>query len=83
MDISLSPNNEKFLKSQIAAGIYESINEAINATLSIAISQIEISPDEINNLKKDIAKGVEDIENGRVHDCIEFMDGLITKYEQS
>jgi antitoxin ParD1/3/4 len=81
MDISLSPDNEKFLQSQIAAGIYNSINEAINATLSIAISQIEISPEEITNLRKDIAKGMNDIKTGRMHDCIEFMDGLIAKYE--
>jgi antitoxin ParD1/3/4 len=81
MDISLSPDNEKFLQSQIAAGIYNSINEAINATLSIAISQVEISPEDITNLRKDIAKGMDDIKNGRTHDCIEFMDGLIAKYD--
>jgi len=81
MDISLSPDNEKFIQSQIAAGIYNSINEAINATISIAISQIEISPDEIASLRKDIAKGMDDIKAGRTHDCIEFMDGLIAKYD--
>ncbi len=81
MDISLSPNNEKFIQNQIAAGIYNSINEAINATLSIAIAQIEVSPDEINNLKADIQKGLDDVKSGREHDCIEFMDGLIKKYE--
>lgn len=81
MDISLSPNNEKFLKSQVAAGIYNSINEAINATISIAISQVEISPDEINNLREDIAKGMDDIRNGKTRDGIEFLDGLIKKYE--
>lgn len=77
MDISLSPDNEKFLQNQIAAGIYNSINEAI----SIAISQVEISPEDITNLRKDIAKGMDDIKNGRTHDCIEFMDGLIAKYD--
>lgn len=82
MDISLSPDNEKFLQSQIAAGIYNSINEAINATISIAISQIEIAPEEITNLKRDIAIGMDDIKAGRVHDCMEFMDGLIAKYEE-
>ena len=81
MDISLSPDNEKFLQSQIAAGIYNSINEAINATLSIAISQVEISPEDITNLRNDIAQGMDDIKNGRTHDCIEFMDGLIAKYD--
>ena len=81
MDIFLSPDNERFLQSQITAGIYKSLNEAINATISIAISQIEISPEEITNLRKDIAKGMDDINAGRTHDCLEFMDGLIAKYE--
>jgi antitoxin ParD1/3/4 len=81
MDIFLSPDNEKFLQSQIAAGIYKTINEAINATISIAISQVEIAPEEIAELKKDIAKGMDDVKAGRVHDCIEFMDGLISKYD--
>ena len=35
MDISLSPDNEKFIQNQIAAGIYTSINEAINAAINI------------------------------------------------
>ena len=81
MDIYLSPDNEKFLQSQIAAGIYNSMNEAIDATISIAISQVEISPENITNLREDIAKGLDDIKNGRTHDCIEFMDGLIAKYD--
>ena len=81
MDILLSPANEKFLQSQIAAGIYNSINEAINATLSIAISHVEISPEEITNLRQDIAEGMADIKSGRLDDCIEFMDERIAKYE--
>lgn len=79
MDISLSPSNEKFIKNQIAAGIYNSINEAINETISIAISQISVSPDEINNLKKDISIGLKDIENGNVTDGLAFMNELINE----
>ncbi len=77
MDISLSPSNEKFIKEQIAAGIYNSINEAINETISIAISSISVTPDEIKNLKNDIADGVEDIKTGRIHDGLGFMDKMI------
>ena len=35
MDISLSPDNEKFIQKQIADGIYASINEAINAAINL------------------------------------------------
>ena len=81
MDISLSPGNEKFIKDQIAAGIYNSINEAINETIKIAISHVSVSSDDIMSLRKDIAEGMEDIRAGRVHDGINFMDELIAENE--
>jgi len=47
MEISLSPSNEQFLQNKIAEGIYKSINEAINATLNIAISGACISQERL------------------------------------
>lgn len=79
MDISLSPRNEKFLQSQIAAGIYDSISEAINETLNIAISQMSVSSDEVNLLKQEIAEGLDDIKADRISDGIVFMDELINE----
>lgn len=79
MDISLSPSNEKFIQNQIAAGIYNSINEAVNETISIAISQISLPVDEINILKQEIADGLDDIATGHVTDGIAFMDELINE----
>ena len=36
MHISLSPNIERFLRLKVAEGLYDSLNEAINATLGLA-----------------------------------------------
>ena len=81
MDISLSPDNEKFIQSQIAAGIYKTISEAVNGIIHLAVSKSVISQEQIDALKKDIALGLEDVRLGRVHDGIAFMDKLIAEYE--
>ena len=71
MDISLSPDNEKFLQSQIAAGIYNSINEAINGAINIAISKTTISQERINEFNREIEIGLNAYKNG------EYVDGNI------
>jgi len=39
MDISLTPKVERFLRIKVAEGIYDSLNEAINATLNIVLTK--------------------------------------------
>ena len=82
MEISLSPNNEQFLKSKIAEGIYKSINEAINATLNIAISGTCIPKERIDMLNDDLQKGLDDYEAGNYSEGTEFFNELISEYEQ-
>lgn len=82
MDISLSPSNEQFLQNKIAEGIYKSINEAINATLNIAISGGCISKERLDMLNADLQKGIDDYEAGRYSEGTEFFDELIAEYEQ-
>ena len=81
MDISLTPSIERFLRIKVAEGLYDSLNEAINATLNIAINGECISPDEIAMLNKEIQLGIDDADNGRMSDAFEFLDGLRKKYE--
>lgn len=78
MDIFLSPDNEKFLQSQIAAGIYNTLSDAINANLSIIISNERTIPQEVlHRFKNDVQKGLDDVKAGRLSDGLEFMDELI------
>ena len=80
MDISLSPDNEKFLQSQIAAGIYKSINEAINAAISIAIVETSISQKRINEFNNEVEIGWEAMENSDVLDGEAVMEEFRKKY---
>ena len=54
MDISLTPNIERILRNKVAEGIYNSLNEAINVTLGIALNGSCISQEELDKLNKDI-----------------------------
>lgn len=82
MDISLSPSNEQFLQKKIAEGIYKSINEAINATLNIAISGNCVSQESMDMLNNDLEKGINDFESGRYTEGTDFYDELIAEYKQ-
>ncbi|MBR1625523.1 MAG: hypothetical protein IJ681_00095 [Bacteroidales bacterium] len=81
MDISLSPDNEKFIQNQIAAGIYNSLNEAINATISIAISQVIDSKSQLDLLNAEIQRGIDDYNEGRYLDGELAFKKLMAKYE--
>ncbi len=81
MEISLSPNIERFLRIKIAEGLYDSLNEAINKTLKIALSKECISKEELDMLNADIQAGIDDANNGRLSDAFDFFDGLKQQYE--
>ena len=48
MDISLTPNIKRILRNKVAEGIYNSLNEAINVTLGIALNGSCISQEELD-----------------------------------
>lgn len=81
MEISLSPSIERFLRIKIAEGLYDSLSEAINATLTIALGQEIISQEQLDKLNDDIQKGVNDADAGNVSDAFEFLDELRSQYE--
>lgn len=80
-NISLSPDVKNFLQNQIAAGIYNSLSDAINANIEILIVQTSMAKKRKNVIESEIKKGLDDVKAGRVSDGLAFMDELIKKYE--
>ncbi len=81
MDISLTPSNEMFLRNKIAEGLYDSLNEAINATLNIAITGSCVPNEELERLNADIQKGIDDYNAGRYTDADTAYKEIMKKYE--
>ena len=81
MEISLSPNIERFLRLKVAQGLYDSLEEAINATLNIILTKECVSQEELDLLNADIQKGIDDANQGKMSDAFEFLNDLKAKYE--
>lgn len=81
MDVSLSPNIERFLRIKVSEGLYDSLNEAINATLSIILTKECVTKEELDMLNADIQKGIDDANNGNTSNAFEFLNELKAKYE--
>lgn len=81
MDISLNPNIERFLRLKVAEGLYDSLNEAINATLNIVINNEYTPQEELAILNKEIQEGIDEADKGCLSDAFEFLDDLRKKYE--
>ena len=75
MDISLSLDSEKFIQSQIAAEIYNSINKAINGAINIAIERTVITQERIDEFNREIEIGLNAYRNG------EYIDGNVVILE--
>ena len=81
MDISLSGDFEKFIKEQMATGLYNSVNDIVQEALSLLISRKSIPQERIAMLNKDIDEALAEFEAGKHKDGHAVMRNLIAKYE--
>ncbi|EHJ11618.1 MULTISPECIES: type II toxin-antitoxin system ParD family antitoxin [Crocosphaera] len=69
MNITLSPEQEKFIQSQIARGNYQDVEQVIKEALTILeIINQENDQKRLEELRKKIALGLEDVKQGNVTD---------------
>ena len=80
MDISLTSDNEKFLQSQVEAGIYKNIDEVINAAINLMIVDSAISKKLINNFNKEVEIGIEAMKEGDILDGQTVIEEFRKKY---
>ncbi len=81
MDIFLSPDNENFIQNQISSRVYKTFNEAVNAVLNIAITG-QLTKERASMLNADIQEGDRSFKEGNYSDGLEFINELISEYEQ-
>ena len=69
MNITLSPEQEKFIQSQIARGNYQDDEQVIKEALTILeIINQENDQKRLEELREKIALGLEDVKQGNVTD---------------
>lgn len=64
MDISIDPKFQIFIENQVRAGRYSTPDDVINSALGHLAAQADFSPEEIEELKSELAIGAEQADRG-------------------
>ena len=64
MNVSLSPELERFVQEKVRAGQYQSVDDMISSALSILQQQENLSADDIDELRREIALGIQQLDRG-------------------
>jgi antitoxin ParD1/3/4 len=68
MNVSLSPELEQLIEEKVKTGMYNSASEVIRAGLRLLQEQDELRQIRLQELKREVQKGLDQIERGEVVD---------------
>ena len=66
MNVSLPPELEARVRQRVESGMYGSASEVIREALRLFEAYEQVKTAKLDSLRQDIAKGLDDIKNGRV-----------------
>ncbi len=81
MDISLSSDFDKFIKEQMATGLYSSVNDIVQEAMNLLKLRKSVPQERIDAFNAELQKGEDDIKAGRVMDGETAFKKLLSKYE--
>lgn len=64
MNVTLRPELERFVEERIRAGQFENPDDAINAALTTLREQETLTADDVAELRREIAIGIEQLDRG-------------------
>jgi antitoxin ParD1/3/4 len=64
MTVSIHPHLLQFIEEQIKAGRYQSPDEVVNSALAQLSVQPELAPEDLEELKSEVAIGVAELDRG-------------------
>lgn len=76
MNISLTPELEEVIKQKVASGMYHSASEVIREALRLLKERDEHHQMRIEQLRRDLQIGLDQIARGEVHDGEEVFNEL-------
>lgn len=76
MNVSLSPELEQLIEEKVKTGMYNSASEVIRAGLRLLQEQDELRQIRLQELKREVQKGLDQIERGEVVDGDEVFKEL-------
>jgi antitoxin ParD1/3/4 len=87
MNVSLTPELEKFVNTKVESGLYNSASEVIREGLRLLQQRDEMRELKLEALRKEIQLGINDLEAGRFKDgqtaMAEMKDRLLKMKEKN
>ena len=77
MNVSLTEELESFVQRRVASGLYSTASEVIREALRLLADQDKLREMRLDELRKQIAKGLESAEAGRLVDGEEAMARIL------
>jgi antitoxin ParD1/3/4 len=66
MNVSLTPELEEFVTQKVQSGLYQTASEVVREGLRLLLERDEQYRRKLDDLRADVAAGIEDIDRGRV-----------------
>jgi len=82
MNVSLTPELENLVTTKVKSGMYHSASEVIRAGLRLLQEQDELRTLRLEDLRREIAKGVEQANRGELLDGEEVLAGLHQRIDE-
>ncbi len=79
MNVSLTPELEKLVQKKVDSGLYYSASEVIREALRLLKEHDELRQRRIDQIRKKIARGIEQLDRGEGVDGEEFFEELQRK----
>ena len=68
MDVTLTPEVQRFVEEKVKSGQYGSADEAVNRLLALVKERESLGPEDIEELRSEVDAGIEDADRGRFVD---------------
>jgi len=65
MNVSLTPQLEEMINKKVATGLYQSASEVVRAGLRLLEEQDRTREQRLEELRREIARGIKDADEGR------------------
>ncbi|MBI1747688.1 MAG: type II toxin-antitoxin system ParD family antitoxin [Acidobacteria bacterium] len=76
MNVSLTPELEKYITDKVESGLYYSASEVIRESLRLLREQDELKRRQVEEIRKKIDRGIEQFERGEGVDGEKFFEQL-------
>ena len=82
MNVSLTPELEQLVHDKVASGLYTSASEVVQQAIRLLREQDVVRQHRLEELRREIALGIEAIERGEICDGEEFFEELLREMNE-